>query len=82
MKLYGSSLWPQCKPIMELLDKNKVEYVYLDITSNLLYLREYFKLREGNSKFDKAREIDHIGIPCLVNGEEILFEEDMRKLYK
>lgn len=65
LKIYGSPLCPDCVKCKEELEQAGVEFLYLDITGKLLFLKQFLKLRE-RSEFDTVREKGQIGIPCLL----------------
>lgn len=76
MKLYGSHLCKDCPPAVEYLTDHQVDFTFYDISNNLSALRTFLRLREGNVAFDRARQNDQIGIPCLVTDEGKLFIGD------
>ena len=63
LKIYGSPLCKDCVICKAELEKAGVEFLYLDITGNLLFLKQFLKLRE-RSEFDTVREKGQIGIPA------------------
>ena len=65
LKIFGSPLCPDCVLCREALDQAGVEYVYMDITGNLLFLKKFLKLRE-QPEFDTVRQRGQIGIPCIL----------------
>ena len=65
LKIYGSPLCKDCVICKAELEKAGVEFLYLDITGNLLFLKQFLKLRE-RSEFDTVREKGQIGIPCIL----------------
>lgn len=64
LKIYGSPLCPDCVKCKEELDGAGVAYIYMDITSNLRFLKLFLKLREDPC-FDEIRQRGQIGIPCI-----------------
>ena len=68
LKIYGSPLCKDCVICKAELEKAGVEFLYLDITGNLLFLKQFLKLRE-RSEFGTVREKGQIGIPCLLRGD-------------
>ena len=48
------------------LDQNKVTYQFLDFADQLLYLKEFLKIRDENPMFDGVKENGSIGIPCII----------------
>lgn len=79
MKMYGSLLCPDVLSAIEVLQSKKIEYEFIDITTNLGNLKAFIKLRESNHRFDEVRACDGIGIPCFENKDgEITFNvEDL-----
>ena len=65
LKIYGSPLCPDCVKCKEELEAAGVEFLYLDITTKLLFLKQFLKLRES-PVFDNIREKGQIGIPCIL----------------
>jgi glutaredoxin-related protein len=66
IKIYGSMLCKDCVQCREDLDKAGIAYEYLDFADNLLHLKEFLAIREGNPIFDEVRKNGGIGIPCIV----------------
>jgi glutaredoxin-related protein len=60
--------------VKELLSKNNINYIEMDITKNLLFLKMFLKFRDNRSEFDSVKEKGSIGLPCIVvnDGEEII----------
>ena len=69
LKIFGSPLCPDCVKCKAELEQAGVEFVYMDITSNLLFLKKFLKLREGKD-FDTIRQRGQIGIPCILREDE------------
>jgi len=69
LKVYGCEMCPDCVKCKKDLDQAGVEYVYLDITANLLFLKQFLKLRDTNAVFDEMKAAGKIGIPCVVSKE-------------
>lgn len=66
LKIYGMMICPDCAECCAELDKEKVEYEFLDFSKETKNLKEFLKIRDNSSLFDKAREEGNIGIPCIV----------------
>ena len=74
LKIYGSPLCPDCVKCKQELEEAGVEYVYMDITSNLLFLKKFLKLRE-EAVFEPIRQRGQIGIPCILREDgSVTFE--------
>ena len=77
LKIYGSEQCPDCVNCKRDLDAAGVEYLYLNISENLLFLKKFLKLRDTNELFDSVRDKGQIGIPCIVREDgTITFEWD------
>ena len=74
--VFGSKLCPDCEPARKYLEEKKVEFLYLDITENLFYLKKFLKYRDEREEFDGIKKAGQIGIPCIVinDGERIIFD--------
>jgi glutaredoxin-related protein len=56
--------------VKEVLSQNEVKFVYMDITSGMLPLKTFLKIRDNNESHKEARENGRVGIPALsVDGE-------------
>lgn len=71
IKLYGSALWPDCDPVKEVLSAKNIKYAYLDITTNMRFLKDFLKIRDNNSDFDNIKKENKIGIPLIDDDGEI-----------
>lgn len=56
-----------------------MEYLYLDITENMLNLKKFLKLRDHAPEFIEIKEAGRVGLPCIVIGKEekILFDYNL-----
>ncbi len=74
--VFGSKLCPDCEPAREYLSEKNIEFLYLDITENLFYLKKFLKYRDNRPEFDEIKKAGSIGIPCIVvnDGEQIFFD--------
>jgi len=66
IKIYGSMLCPDCVQCRKDLEQAGVSYEYLDFSDNLLYLKEFLKIREENPLFAEVKDNGSIGIPCIL----------------
>ena len=71
LKIYGSMLCPDCVQCRADLDAAGVAYEYLDFSESLLHLKAFLKLRDTHSALVEAKERGFIGIPCIVDGEDV-----------
>lgn len=77
LKIYGSEQCPDCVNCKRDLDAAGVEYLYLNISENLLFLKKFLKLRDENELFADIRKNGKIGIPCIVDEDgTVSFEWD------
>lgn len=67
LKIFGSEQCPDCINCKRDLDAAGVEYLYLNISENLLFLKKFLKLRDENEVFADIRRNGKIGIPCIVD---------------
>ena len=68
MIIYGSMLCKDCVACRKTFDENNIPYEFRDINTELQNLKDFLKLRDGNTLFDPIRAEGGIGIPCIVNG--------------
>lgn len=67
LKIYGCEQCPDCVKCKADLERAGVEYIYLDITQNLLFLKQFLRLRDSSPVFAEMKEAGKIGIPCLLD---------------
>ena len=65
LKIYGSEQCPNCVNCKRDLEAAGVEFLYMNISENLLFLKKFLKLRDENSCFEDIRKNGKIGIPCI-----------------
>ncbi|HHV46863.1 MAG TPA: hypothetical protein GXX53_08240 [Tissierellia bacterium] len=60
----------------EYLSQNNIDYIYLDITENMLNLKKFLKYRDNRPEFDEIKKAGRVGLPCIVinDGEKIVFD--------
>lgn len=66
----------------EFLSSENIRFLYLDITENMLNLKNFLKYRDKAPEFDEIRKSGRVGLPCIVinNGEEIIFDKSLLNL--
>lgn len=64
----------------EFLSEKKVEFLYFDISTDFGALKRFLKIRDTNSVFDQVREAGRVGIPAIINEDEIILGLDEDKL--
>jgi glutaredoxin-related protein len=80
--LFSSHYCKDCTAMKEFLSENNINYINMDITENLLFLKMFLKYRDNNSAFNEIKEKGSIGIPCIVinEGEKLFFHQDTLNL--
>ena len=80
--VFGSKHWPDCDPAKEFLSENGIEYIYLDITENMINLKRFLKLRDERPEFKEIKAAGKVGLPCIVinNGEKIIFDNNLHDI--
>ena len=63
----------------EALSQAEIPFVYQDISSGMLPLKQFLKYRDTRPEFDPIKAQGRVGVPCLVvreddGTEQILFE--------
>ena len=63
----------------EALSQAEIPFVYQDISSGMLPLKQFLKYRDTRPEFDPIKDQGRVGVPCLVvladdGAEQILFE--------
>lgn len=63
----------------EALSQAEIPFVYQDISSGMLPLKQFLKYRDTRPEFDPIKAQGRVGVPCLVvrkddGAEQILFE--------
>ena len=66
IQIYGSHLCPDCNNCTLSLDKNKIPYVYYDITKDIHLLHKFLERRDTLPFFDHVKEIHDIGLPTRI----------------
>lgn len=72
--LYFSSLCPDTAPFKAAMDRLGVTALEVDITSSMRNLKEFLRVRDNEEVFTPRKEQGMVGIPCLVDGGEYIFE--------
>ena len=66
LKIYGSQHCPDCVVCKQELEAAGVEFLYLNISENLMFLKKFLKLRDEEPQFEDIRKNGKIGIPCIL----------------
>ena len=80
--LYFSSLCPDTAPFKAAMDRLGVTAREVDITASMRNLKEFLRVRDKEEVFTPRKEQGMVGIPCLVDGEDYIFEvSDLEERY-
>jgi glutaredoxin-related protein len=71
LKVYGSSMCPDCRNCKNNFDKLGIEYEYIDINESLRNLKDFLILRDKEECFVRLKNINDIGIPALVDDDKV-----------
>lgn len=66
LKIYGSMLCIDCVNCLQDLDQAGIDYRFLDFADQLVYLKEFLKIRDESPVFTQVKEAGAIGIPCII----------------
>lgn len=69
VKIYGTMQCPDCVQIRKDLDERRISYEFLDISENLLYLKEFLGIRDREPLFEPVKAQGKIGVPCIVHDD-------------
>ena len=72
--LYFSSLCPATAPLKAAMDKLGVTAREVDITASMRNLKEFLRLRDNEAVFTPRKEQGMVGVPCLVDDGDYIFE--------
>ena len=72
--LYFSSLCPDTVPFKEAMERLGVTAHEVDITASMRNLKEFLRLRDTEEVFTPRKEQGMVGVPCLVDGVNYIFE--------
>ncbi len=62
----------------EALSQAGIKFLVQDISTGMLPLKNFLKLRDTREEFLPMKEAERVGLPCLVIGNDktIMFEDD------
>ena len=72
--LYFSSLCPDTVPFKETMEILGVTAREVDITASMRNLKEFLRLRDNEAVFTPRKEQGMVGVPCLVDDGDYIFE--------
>lgn len=77
MKVYGADICIDCRNYKAIQKTRGFDAEYINIIEDTAKLKEFLKLRDNESIFEKVREHSGIGIPLFVNEDgSMTFEID------
>lgn len=71
LKVYGSSMCPDCRNCKLNFDKFGIEYEYIDINASIRNLKDFLILRDKEECFVRLKAVHDVGIPALVDEEKV-----------
>lgn len=74
LKIFGSKMCPDCEIAKKNFDYYGIDYEYIDINESLKNLKDFLKIRDSSPLFDEVKEIGSIGIPTLIDSDEITLD--------
>ena len=67
----------------EVLSKNNIKYLYVDICQDIGKLKSFLKIRDTAEAHKETREAHRAGVPCIVIDDDLIVEhgpEHMQEL--
>ncbi len=58
----------------EALTEAGIQFGYIDITSGMMPLKKFLKLRDNHPAFAPIKEQGRVGVPCLEYDGQLYFE--------
>ena len=75
LKIYGSTMCPDCRACKANFDACGIEYEFLDVCASLNHLRDFLILRDTEPVFDRLKKINDIGLPGIVKEDGTVFTD-------
>ena len=72
--LYFSTLCPDTVPFKAAMERLGVTAREVDITASMRNLKEFLRLRDNEAVFTPRKEQGMVGVPCLVDDGDYIFE--------
>ena len=66
----------------EVLSQNNVRFAYMDISSSMIALKKFLKIRDTSPTHDEVRAKHSVGIPCLVIDDNVYITETTESIEK
>ena len=63
--MYGTKACPDCVEAEEILKEKGIQYLYMEFSDNIGYLKRFLTLRDTNPIFDEVKENHWVGVPCF-----------------
>ena len=67
IKVYGSVKCPYCMVLKENLERNRIEFDFVEILESLSNLGAFLAIRDREPVFDHLKAVNDIGLPALVD---------------
>ena len=67
IKVYGSVKCPYCMVLKENLERNRVEFDFIEILESLGNLGAFLAIRDSEPVFDHLKAVKDIGVPALID---------------
>lgn len=80
--LYATPLCSDCEPMRDYLISKNFDFEYVDITSDILLLREFVTLRDTRDEFLAMKEKTYLGVPALFMDDKFYFDEEIKEIIK
>jgi len=64
--------------VKEVLSHNNIEYTYFDITSGMLPLKNFLRVRDRSDSHKAARENGRVGIPTMCVDDAVYVVADAK----
>lgn len=69
LTVYGTMLCKDCVACRAAFDSAGISYEYCDFGDDIVYLKEFLKLRDSEPVFAQVKDNGGIGVPCIVTPE-------------
>ena len=70
LKVYGADICTDCRNFKALVNNRSLVVEYIDITENVINLREFLKIRDNSDIFNDVKQRGGIGIPLFINDDQ------------
>ena len=63
--MYGAKACPDCVEAEKILKEKGIQYLYMEFSDNMGYMKRFLALRDESPIFDEIKAKHGIGIPCF-----------------